>query len=367
MASCTVGLGTLRRLSTLATDGHPVLSVYLALGQGGFERPRGRDAGLDALLGSAGANGADAGAVCELVRVRPELLRGGRGLAIFSSARSGVLETVALPDRVEPVAVLDTIVWLEPLVAMISSDDWGVMVLSRRVARLFRGGPRGLVEFVTIETAGTDGYARRGWAQTPVGPGSDDRIVHLVGRAAERMLRANQRRTFDRLVLVAPDELWPVIHARLHPDLLARLTAHVVLDLERAGAKDIRRAVAAVVEEAELAREQQLLRRLSSALRTSGPAAAGVDEVLASLEQRRVETVMVAEGAQLIAGLCPRCGRVSSARERRCPLDGAPLVPVDAVDHTLEEAHHQRVNVVMLRHQTGGLRDHGSIAALLHG
>lgn len=327
MAACTVGLRTLRRLSALATDGHPVLSVYLDLGEGGFETPRVRDARLSVLLASAGANGADAGAVCELLRVRPELLRGGHGLAIFSSARSGVLETVALPDRVEPVAVLDTIVWLEPLVAMVSCDDWGVMVLSRRVARLFRGGPRGLVEFVTIETAGTDGHARRDWAQTPVGPGSDDRVAPLVGRAAERMLRANQRRTFDRLVLVAPDELWPVIHARLHADLLARLTAHVVLDLERAGANEITRAVAAVVEQAEWAREQQLLRRLSSVLTTGGPAAAGVDAVLASLEQRRVETVMVVEGAQLIAGLCPRCGRASSARERTCPLDGAPLVP----------------------------------------
>ena len=157
-----------------------------------------------------------------------------------------------------------------------------------------------------------------------------------------------------------------MIHASLHPHLRVRLTTHDVLDLERAGAREITRAAAAVVEHAERTREQQLLDRLSNTLARGGPAAAGVDEVLASLEQRRIETVIVAEGAQLSAGLCPRCGQVSSSRERHCPLDGAPLAPVDAVDHTREEAHHQRINVVTLRHEAAGLRDHGSIAALLH-
>jgi hypothetical protein len=57
----------------------------------------------------------DVARVRELVRADPSLAREGRGLAIFSSAQAGVLEAVRLPITVEPMAVLDTLPWLEPL------------------------------------------------------------------------------------------------------------------------------------------------------------------------------------------------------------------------------------------------------------
>jgi peptide subunit release factor 1 (eRF1) len=157
-----------------------------------------------------------------------------------------------------------------------------------------------------------------------------------------------------------------VIRASLHADLRARLTAHVALDLDRGCAEEITRVVAAVVEHAQRARERDLLRRLGDALATGGPAVTGLDAVLASLRQRRIETLVVADGAQLTAGLCPRCGRLSSTRERRCPLHGAGLAPVDAVDLAIERAKRQRADVVVFCHESAGLREHGSIAALLH-
>lgn len=36
---------------------------------------------------------------------------------------------------------------------MMTSENWGVAVVSRRGARLFRGGPRSLVEFATVDDA----------------------------------------------------------------------------------------------------------------------------------------------------------------------------------------------------------------------
>ncbi len=276
-----------------------------------------------------------------------------------------MLEAVALPGRVKPTAMLDTAAWLEPLVAMVTADEWGVAVLSRRAARLFRGGPRALVEFATIEDEAHDGRRHRGWSQT-LKRRTDTQVAEHVRRAADDLQRANQRQAFEQLVVVAPDELWPVIRASLHADLRARLTVHVVLDLERARATEIARVVAPVVEQAQRAREQDLLRRLWDALATGGPAVAGLDAVLASLRQRRIETLIVADGAQLTAGRCPRCGRLSSAREKRCPLDGTALAPVDAVEHAIEHAHRQRADVVVFCHESAGLREHGSIAALLH-
>jgi hypothetical protein len=77
--------------------------------------------------------------------------RGSRGLAIFCSAQADILEAVRLTSALEPLVVVDTVPWLEPLAALASPGDWGVAVFTRRSARLLRGGPGGLAEFATIE------------------------------------------------------------------------------------------------------------------------------------------------------------------------------------------------------------------------
>ncbi len=360
----TVGLGTLRHLHDLETHGQPVLSVYVDL-DGAPSAATELDAELGGLLARAGAGDRDADRVRELLRVRPDFARDGHGLAIFSSARSGVLETVALPSHVKPMAIVDTAAWVEPLVEMVTADDWGVVVVSQRVARLFRGGPRALVEFATTGADAGGDEAESGRSRSRSSDSDDSRVCHHARRAAERLVRADQQRAFDRLVVVALDELWPAIRASLRADLRNRLTAHIVLDLSSASADAITSVVAPIVQEAERSRERALLRSLWEGLTAGDAAVVGVDAVLASLEQRRVDTLMVAAGARLTAGRCPRCGWLSCARENCCPLDGALLEPIDAVECATERARDQRADVVVFSDETAGLCQHGSIAALL--
>jgi hypothetical protein len=61
------------------------------------------------------------------------------------------------------------------------------------------------------------------------------------------------------------------------------------------------------------------------ALGTGGSAAAGLDEVLATLEEGCVEVLLVADRASPTAGLCSLCGRLSASADGPCQLDGAPL------------------------------------------
>lgn len=365
MLAATVGVGTLRQLSGLATDGHPVLSLYVDLDASSFPTPAALDAELSALLSHAAAYRADAERVRELLRARPELVRGARGLAIFSSADAGVLEAIALPGHVEPMAVVDTVPWLEPLAAIVTWENWGVAVVSRRGARLFRGGPRSLVEFATIDDEVHRRHAQGGWSQANLQRGVEEQVAEHVRHTTERMLRAHRRRPFDHLVVVASDELWPVVEASLDRDLRDHLAGRVALNIERAPAEEIAQAVAPIVEHAAHDRERALVARLEDALGSGGPAAAGLDEVLAALEQKRVETLLVAEGAKLTAGLCSRCGRLAASGENHCPLDGAALAAVNAVEHAIEIAAHQSSDVVVLHHEPAALHEHDSIAALL--
>ncbi len=367
MSAEDFGVGTLERLSRLERHGHPVLSVYLDLDPARFPTPAARDAQLGALLGEGRRESAEKDADCiqALLHADPTITRGARALAIFSSVDAGILEAVRLPDPVEPMAVVDTVPWLEPLAAMISPGDWGVAVVSRSAARLFRGGPSALTEFETIHDEVHRRHAQGGWSQARFQRGIEEEVAVHVRRVAERLLRAHRRRQFEHFVIVASGELEPLIEHSVRRELTDVLAGTIDANLEHASAEEIVRAVASVIERAERERERALIARLEERLGTGGAAAVGLDEVLSTLERQRVETLLVLERSGLMAGLCPRCGRLSTADDGGCSLDGSVLAVVDAVEHAVEEAARQSVRVVVVRHEADWLTEHGAIAALL--
>lgn len=365
MAVTTVSTAVLERLSRLESAGHPVLSVYFDLDPSRFPTPSAREAELSALLSSVGARDLDAEHAREAVAADPDLTHGARAVAIFSCAAAGVLEVLALPEPVEPLVVLDTIPWLEPLAAMVTSEDWGVAVVSRRGARLFRGGAEGLVEFAAIRDDVHGRHATGGWSQARLARGVEQQVAEHVRHTAELLLRAHRRHPFDQLVIVASSELSPAIEASLHRDLRDRLAGRVEHNLEHAAVHEIESALTPVLERAERDRERALIARLKDALGTGGPAAAGLDEVLATLEEERIDVLLLAEDSSLTAGLCPRCGRLSASAEDRCRFDDAPLVPADAVEHLIALAAQHSVKVVVVRHERDALGEHGPVAALL--
>lgn len=360
-----VSTSTLERLGRIDAAGNPILSVYLDLDPSRFPTPAARDAELSALLGGTGADELDVRHVRDTVRKNPELAQGAHGLAIFSCAASGLLEVLPVPEPMEPLAVVDSVVWLEPLAATLVNDDWGVAVLSRREARLLRGGRDGLIEFAAVSDELHGRHAQGGWAQANLQRGIEQQVSEHAQHVAELLLRAHRRRPFDHVVIVAADEMWPVMEANLHQDLRDRLAGVVTRDLEKSPERDVALAVAPVIERVEREREQALISRLEAALGTGGPGVCGLDEVLATLQQGRIEMLLLAGRADLTAGRCPRCERLYSATDGECPLDGAPLVSVNAVEHLIAQAAQQSIPVMVARHESDALRAHGEVAALL--
>jgi Bacterial archaeo-eukaryotic release factor family 10 len=170
----------------------------------------------------------------------PAIARGARGLAIFSSQGGHLLEAVPLPKPVEPLAIVDTIPWLEPLAETISPGAWGVAIVSRRGARLLRGGPAGLTEFATITDRLHRRHAEDGGAQARFQRGVDDRL-----------LRAHRRSPFDHLVVACACELRAMIAHSLDGELKGVLVGIVDRDLEHASVEQITGVVAPLIERAE--------------------------------------------------------------------------------------------------------------------
>jgi hypothetical protein len=344
MAPDAIGVGTLRQLAELPTGGHPVLSVYLDLESESLSTPAARDAHLGSLRREPELSGARTAvdSVQALLRARPELTRGAHGLAVFSCNEAGVLEAVRLPQSVKPMAVLDTLPWFEPLAELTTCENWGVAVFSPHRARLFRGGVRALTEFAAFDAQGHVG-------------------AH-VQRVAERLSRADQRRPFAQLAIVAPTQLLRLLDASLDERLKAARAAILDADLEGASAVQVARVLAPTIEGVERTHERALLARLEAG-RDAQPPAAGLEQVLSMLEQQQVEVLLIAQGASLTAGLCPRCGGLS-ANTARCERDGADLASVDAIAHAVDLALDQAADVVVVNHERAWLHERGSIAGL---
>ena len=222
-----------------------------------------------------------------------------------------------------------------------------------------------MTEFASIDDRLHRRHAQGGWSQARFGRGIEQQVAAHVRGVGDRLVRAHLRRPFEHLVIVCSDELRPVILRGLHSELREVLAGTVDADLEHAPAYEISRVVAPVLEQAEREREHTLVQVLDQALATGGAAAAGLDEVLSTLEQRRVGTLVVPARSSIKAGLCPTCGRLSTTDNGRCPLDGAILAEVDAIEHAVEEAAGQSAQVVVARHELEWLHEHGEIAALL--
>jgi peptide subunit release factor 1 (eRF1) len=134
-------------------------------------------------------------------------------------------------------------------------------------------------------------------------------------------------------VIVAADELWPVIENDLADELRRVLAGTVPEDLEHASAEQILDVVRPVIEHARRERERDLVSRVERGLAVGGRAVTGAVAVSAALEQRRVETLLVLE---------------STVAER-----------------AIEEAERQSADVVVVHYEADWLGAHGQIAATL--
>ena len=112
-------------------------------------------------------------------------------------------------------------------------------------------------------------------------------------------------------------------------------------------------------------REDELLGRWREEAARSGRAATGWEETLQAASDGRIELLLVQDGADGPAYVCPACGR-AQAQDGSCPLDGttmrAAATGLDlAVHQTL--THGGTVEVVGEEHRD--LEPVGGVAALL--
>ena len=368
----------LRELADIRPEGAKVLSLYLNLDPTEFASAQARTTEMSSLLdeadrrlrnGDSYTHQEKAGLRDDVDRVREFFrddadFKGAHGLAIFCSGQADLFEVIKLPRPVDTGVAINDTPFIEPLTDLAFTGSWGVFLISRKMARILRGSRDGLEEIARITDDVHGWHDQGGWSQARYQRGIQKEADDHVKHAAEVLFRRFRRTPFDKLLIGCPEEQCGEIEKRLHPYLRERIVGRIDVDVENTAPEQVLEAAAVQMEKEDTRREREALDRLEAGLGTGGRGAAGLDEVLEALNERRVEILLIEQGLSAPGVCCPNDGWVG-AQGSNCPVDDTPLEQRDdIIEAAVQLAITQAAEVISVRHHND-LEQRGSIAAVL--
>ena len=368
----------LRRLSELRLDRPVVLSLYLGLDPSEFATPPARATAIRSLIDEAerrlkGAEGLEHDDRVQLERALERAGQaleatgadGAHGVAVFAAEPADLFEVVKLPRSVANRVAIDRSPLVGPLVGLEQRERWCVALVNRQVGRVFRGSPEGLRETRSLQDEVHGRHDQGGWSQARYQRSVEKEKDDHLRNVADLLLTYVKRRPFEKLVVGGPRELVAGFEDKLHPYVKERLAGRIEVDVENTNADEVLAAAGPLLEELEEAREREAVERLGEASRSGGRAVTGLEDTLAALNERRVETLVMDEGFGGRGAACPECGWLGPEGVGSCPADGTPLEQrEDIAEAAVEVALQQAADVLPLRRRRDEL-DGGGIGALL--
>lgn len=371
----------LRELAALRPEGARVLSVFLDLDPAEFASPPARATEISSVLDDADRQARDAGDLphnallglrTDIERARDHLRdyspKGAHGLALYACGAAGLFEVIRLPRPVQTRAVIDDSPLVEPLVELSGLGTWLVLLVNREVGRMFRGDREGFEELPPVEDEVHGRHSQGGLSQARYQRSVDEEVQDHLRRVAEAAFTRFKRSPFDGLILGGPKDVVAEFEGKLHDYLRQRLSGRIEVDVENTPVDDVGAAAARRLDEIDREREHETLERLREGVARGGRGAAGLEDVLGALNERRVETLLLASGYSAAGSTCPQCGWVGTLDGGACPADGTRLDPRDDVtESAVELALAQSADVLVVRDEEHAreLQSHGAVGALL--
>jgi peptide chain release factor subunit 1 len=368
----------LRRLARVRPAEGKVLSVFINLDPRQFGTAPARDTQVRSVLDQAARlvreqeglpHAAREALKADLRQVEQQLSdgfdgKGAHALAIFSSTAADLFEVLKLSRPVEHPPVISDFPYLEPLAIVGPSERWCVLLVNRRMARLFCGSSSGMEELELVEDVVHGQHKQGGWSQARYQRSVDKDVKDHLRHTADVAFELLRRDLPVGILIGAPEELAGDFEDLLHPYLRERVFGRVTLDVENTGADEVTAAAAQQIDAESRRRDDEALRALAQEIARDGRAASGLEGVLSALTEQRVDTLLVDRGFRADGVRCPRCGWLS-VQGATCPADGSRTERVDDVVGEAIERALTTSAVVRILGDRPELASHGHIAALL--
>jgi peptide chain release factor subunit 1 len=371
----------LRELAVLRPEGARVLSIFLNLDPTEFAAPPARATEIRSAIDSAHrsvredeglAHDARKALLADIERADEFLSeltpKGAHGLVIYACGPADLFEVIRLPRPVETRGVVDDSPFIEPLAELVGLGSWLVLLVNRQTGRMLLGDRESLREVEVVVDAVHGQHRQGGWSQARYQRSVDEDVQDHLRNVAEAAFAHFKRAPFDHVLLGGPSDTLSDFQSKLHAYLQERVAGRIDVDVENSTPDEVRNAAAPKIAEFERGREREALDRLQEGVSKGGRGAAGLDAVLAALNERRVETVLIAQGFTAGGCTCPQCGWVGPLDGGACPADGTALdCRDDVIESAFERALSQNAAVLVVRDEDHALelQSHGDIGAVL--
>jgi peptide chain release factor subunit 1 len=357
----------LRALSGVRPSSGKVLTLYLNLDPAEFGTGRARDTAVTSLLDEAHRRVEEEAGLShqEKVDLRADVERarealslgnlptaGAEGVALFASKPADLLEVLRLPRPIDFGVFVEETPHVEELYAVGTPEPWCVALVHRGGARFFLGSPVGLAEVKLLHE-----HQDR-WERT-----TESEVDRHLRRTIHALAEAAREGRYRHLLIATPHMMSNAI-VELVPNDVRPLLAGTIEVEEHATPDQVLEAAQEPMAQVAAERERAVLERFEQSLAMHGRAAAGLDDTLEALTERRVEHLIVRDGMRVPGVRCPTCGWLGTTGSG-CPADGTPLEALeDLPDAAMSRAIEQDAGVLLVPGGTP-VDAHGGIGAVL--
>jgi peptide subunit release factor 1 (eRF1) len=263
-----------------------------------------------------------------------------RAKAVFACAERNFWREYDLPPRLERTQLsVNRRFHLRPLAAVVQSAvPVCVALVDRTKARLFELREDEIIEQLGIFNELPRRGRSDGWGGYDAGHAerhvANDAMQHFKA-VADAIKRAYERGQCERLIIGCRDEAWPEIEPHLHSYLKQRLVGRFRIDPATATPDEVRRHAEELLAEDETNRRQGLIREVIGEAQRNGRGALGLRQVLRSIENGEIQTLVLGRNFAARAIECPNCAHLDYRLVRNCAACGNTTVELDDVSDAL--------------------------------
>ena len=287
-----------------------------------------------------------------------------RSLLIFSCRAEQFWHVVSLSVELRSELFIDFKPHIAPLIETLDRhQDTCVLLTNKETARIFNVGPGGIIEHPEIMDEVKGFHGQGGWKQDKLQRRHQHEVVEHLKNAAAATIGYFQREGFQRFVVGSSDELWPELEKVLHPYLLERLAGRFTCDI-KAQAREVLAQTSELLEARQQQEDREMLDSLGPELSAGRVFVGGLDDVLAVLNQRRVDLLLIERGYHESGRYCYCCDTLAYGEET-CPSCMTVMDDIDVVDEARELAVRQGSRVITVPPGHASLAQAGQIAARL--
>lgn len=343
----------IRELARLDGGTEPILSMYVDTRRGdGEQRERIRlflKKEMARLRGEMGGNGHERTIERGLGELESllanEISPSTRGIALFVEPADGGVNAIELPIDIEPQVALSPRPALRQLIrARNTHPPVLFVVIDGRSAHLWRVEMDRVVRHEEKENETFDHRNERNTTAEKVERHVQEHVDRHLREMADYVSRWVSDRALAGLVLSGQSQNVAHFRDNLTTAAAARILGVLHLDVH-ASDEEVRQAVNGLLTQ----RRATIARERLEAIRNAGELGRmGAEKVADAANQRRLQSLLVASGAQLTGWRCTSCGILGSAVPLGCPACGSKVLTLDLVEELIAHAEAESAEVLFI-------------------